>query len=238
MENINVHPQDLPAFLDPFLDFLAERLPPSLFDAVYVVLSYGLLLISAAFSFLASLPSWKPWEWDAQKIVPPLISILAAYYAILSVYRTTGWMVRMTFRLMGWGVILGLIGAGTGWYMGANGGEGGLFGAAHDGAAAYERQGRRRDRPRAWEPFGAHDDWQYNEREARREEEERGASGIERFLRETFGGNLYDLAGAAVAQFMQGAANNARDGQDAHGEHGAGGRRRQPYRRARDRTRR
>ncbi|KLO20373.1 hypothetical protein SCHPADRAFT_991751 [Schizopora paradoxa] len=236
MENINIHPQDLPAFLDPFLDFLAERLPPSLFDAVYVVLSYGLLLISAAFSFLASLPSWKPWDWDAQKILPPLISILAAYYAILSVYRTTGWMVRMTFRLMEWGVILGLIGAGVGWYMGTNGGQGGWFGGDRDGAPAYQRQQRTRgERPRVWEPFGAHEQWQYDEREARREEEGRGAFGVENFLRETFGGNLYDMAGAA-AQFLQGVANNnARDGQDAQG---AGGRRRQPYRRARDRTRR
>jgi len=233
MENINVQPQDLPAFLDPLLDLLAERLPPSLFDALYIVLSYGLLLISAAFSFLTSLPSWKPWEWDAQRILPPLISILAAYYAILSVYRTTGWMMRMTFRLMEWGVVLGLIGAGVGWYMGANGGQGGMFGAERNGAAAHGRQGRtRQDRPRAWEPFDAHDQWQYDEREARREEADRGMSGVERFLRGTFGGNMYDMAGAA-AQFFQGVANNG-GGQDAYGGQGTGRRRRQPYRRARD----
>jgi len=232
MENINVQPQDLPAFLDPFLDFLAERLPPSLFDAVYVLLSYGLLLISATFSFLSSLPSWKPWEWDAQRILPPIISILVAYYAILSVYRTTGWMMRMTFRLMEWGVILGLIGAGVGWYMGTNGGQSSLFGAARDEAAPHEGQGRtRRDQPRAWEPFGAHNQWRYDEREARMAEENGGRSYVERFLRETFGGNMYDLAGAA-AQFLQGVANNAPEGQDARRERGTG-RRRNPHRRAR-----
>lgn len=238
MENINVQPQDLPAFLDPVLDYLAEHLPPSVFDAVYVALSYGLLFISAAFSFLASLPSWKPWEWDSQRILPPLISILAAYYAIVSVYRTTGWMMRMTVRLMEWGVLLGIIGAGVGWYLGTTGGQGGLFGAVRDAAlgGGQERQGRydnarRRNRPRPWESFNAHTQWQYNEQEARRAEEEAGMSGIERFLRDTFGGNMYDMAGAAAAQFFQGAANNGQEDQSA------GQRRRNPHRRARNANR-
>jgi len=47
-----------------------------------------------------------------------LITLLAAYLALVSIYRTTSWMVRTTVWMMKWGAILSALAAGAGWMMG------------------------------------------------------------------------------------------------------------------------
>jgi hypothetical protein len=165
----------LPAFLDPLLDFLDERLPPQLSSFLTSFLSHSLALLTAFISLVSSLLASKPWEWDAQTIIPPLISFLAAYLALLSLYRTTSWIFRTTFWFIKWGTVVGVLAAGAGWYMGNGGGRGlvlslgatllsALNGDGRDGAGARipettPRTSKRRSKP--WESF--ENQWQYRE---------------------------------------------------------------------------
>lgn len=160
----------LPALLDPLLDYLDKHLPPELYSFITSFLSHSLALLTAFISLISSLVASKPWEWDAQTIIPPLISFLAAYLALVSLYRTTSWIFRTTFWFVKWATILGLLAAGVGWYMGnpdANSGGslvssfgavllGALNGDGRDGAgtrfpATASRTSKRPTKP--WEPF-------------------------------------------------------------------------------------
>ncbi|KIK98647.1 hypothetical protein PAXRUDRAFT_31028 [Paxillus rubicundulus Ve08.2h10] len=159
----------LPPFLDPVLDYLSERLPPELYSFLSSFFSHSLALFTAFISLVSSLIASKPWEWDAQTILPPLISFLAAYLALVSLYRTTSWMFRTTFWFIKWGTIFGVLAAGAGWYMGNQGASGGETGLAStlgtivlnmlngdQGAAGARRPPSSRDqenRPKPWESF-------------------------------------------------------------------------------------
>jgi hypothetical protein len=177
----------LPAFLDPLLGFLADQLPPPLYSFLLSFLAHSLALFTALISLISSLIASKPWQWDAQTIIPPLISVLAAYLALVSLYRTTSWMVRTSIWFIKWGTILGALTAGMGWYMGQNAGVGNasiisslggfiwnvLNGQAQStpGTQRSSRSPRTRtqpksnDRPKSWESFEKHKQWQYQERD-------------------------------------------------------------------------
>ncbi|KAJ3572392.1 hypothetical protein NP233_g3115 [Leucocoprinus birnbaumii] len=177
----------LPAILDPILSFLADALPPSLYNFIMNFFSHCLALSSAIFNLVVALLSRSPTEWNAQTILPPLISLLAAYLALASIYRTTTWMIRTSFWVAKWGIIVGALAAGMGWFAGAtqNGGivapglikhVGSLLLDTLNGrnrnAVGGEResrlggsQSRRKStqRPKPWESFDRHREWQYNE---------------------------------------------------------------------------
>src|SRR5882762_8101257 len=108
----------LPAFLDPLLDYLSSRLPPPLFSFLLSLLSHALALFTSLLNLIFTVVSTKPADWDAQTLLPPLITLLAAYLALVSIYRTTSWMVRTTVWMMKWGAILSALAAGAGWMMG------------------------------------------------------------------------------------------------------------------------
>jgi len=114
----NVTPADipLPEIIDPILSFLSSRLPPPLYSFLFSFLSHSLALLASFLSLVFTLLSTKPWEWDAQTLLPPLISIFAAYIALLSLYRTTSWMIRVSVWFVKWGAILAALIAGVGWY--------------------------------------------------------------------------------------------------------------------------
>ncbi|KAF8891728.1 hypothetical protein BD779DRAFT_1512738 [Infundibulicybe gibba] len=113
----------LPRFLDPLLDYLADALPPPLYWFLLNFVSHGMAVVAALFSLLSSLASTNPLNWDAQTVLPPLISLLMAYLALVSLYRTTSWMIRTSLWFIKWGTIFGALMAGVGWYMG-NAGNG------------------------------------------------------------------------------------------------------------------
>ncbi|KAH8119195.1 hypothetical protein DFH11DRAFT_1563476 [Phellopilus nigrolimitatus] len=235
----NLHPQDLPAFLDPLLDYLSSHLPPPLYSAIFSALSHGLVLLSGFISLVATLPSWKPWEWDAQKVLPPIIIALSAYYALFSLFRTTTWMIRMTFRVVKWSIIIGVLSAGLGYFSAPHGGRGDEEGGAldmlrnaiqgqdgTDGAGLGGRtRGRSRNaRPRAYDSFQAHQQWQYNEQEAHRAQEEDSMSDAQRviqyiagFTGRTLSGAAFDVV-AGAKSLLDNIAETATDGSEKEQE--------------------
>lgn len=228
----NIHPRDLPAFLDPALDFLADHLPAPVYDTLFSILSYGLLLASGAFSLLTTLPSWKPWEWDAQKVLPPLISILAAYYTLLSIYRTTSWMVRTTFWVLKWAVIASILGATFGWLNTNGAAQGGALGSLlgtlqnQEGARAQTARagGRSRSgRPRPWDSFDTHQQWQYSEREQQRAQEQSSLSGVLQYVAGLAGRAMGGGAGeviVGVKDFLDNVAQSASESSSGESEQG------------------
>ncbi|KAG6332605.1 hypothetical protein ID866_6483 [Astraeus odoratus] len=177
----------LPAFLDPLLDYLSDQLPSPLYSFLLSFLSHTLALLSALLSLAQSLVASKPWEWDAQTIIPPLISVLAAYLALHSLYRTTSWMFRTAFWFAKWGTILAVVSAGMGWYMAdqnAGGGDGrgnslisslgGVltnildgYGGPTNTRSSRSRTSKTTTRPKSWESFDKHRAWQYQEQQVR-----------------------------------------------------------------------
>lgn len=194
MDNITPDDIPLPAFLDPLLSYLDSVLPPPLYSFLITLMSQFLALFTALFSLITAIPS-KPWEWDAQTLLPPLITVLAAYLALLTMYRTATWMVRTSAWFIKWGTIIGALFAGAGWYMGnanavgALGGGGvisGLGGLILDmingqgqnaaGGSRYKTRTQSKasraharktgNRPKPWDSFEQHREWQYRENDA------------------------------------------------------------------------
>jgi len=185
-------PIDLPAFLDPFLGYLLDTLPAPLYSFIIELLSYCLALLAAVISLIQSLASKNPLQWDAQSVLPPLISILAAYLALVSLYRTTSWFLRTSVWFLKWGTIFGALLAGAGWYAGNNA-QGNAIGAhgvastvggwilealnsngANQNAAARRHRNSRStprsrqkkstaQRPKPWNSFNEHANWQNQE---------------------------------------------------------------------------
>lgn len=192
---------NLPPFLDPLFDVLADKLPPPIYDALFQLCSYALILLSGISKLAAALPSYKPWEWEAQTVLPPLIVVLSVYYVLSSMYRTTSFFIRMAFRLLKWGTIFSVLGGAYTWL--ASGGAGNEVANALNqlfGSNARQRTGHpntrsraRSSRPRPWDSFTAHQQWQYNEEEARRVEAASSASDVQRAVQYIAG-----LAGRAM----------------------------------------
>ena len=99
------------------LDYLADRLPPPVYSALIALVSRSLVFVSSISTFVASLVSADPSHWNPQQILPPLITLLCAYLALLTIYRTTTWAIRTIFWFFKWGFILSIIFTGMGWYL-------------------------------------------------------------------------------------------------------------------------
>lgn len=239
----------LPAILDPLLDYLAEKLPPPVYSILMTVAAHSLALLGALYNLTRLLFSSSPAQWNAQTLIPPLIALLTAYLALLSVYRTTSWMFRTGLFFAKWGSILAALVGGAGYFYGApnanaQGGGGGLArtltGWALDAlnGAGQNAGGRPREhapRPRAWESWDAHREWQYEEE--RYHEGEGGAGDTTEAVREVIG-QVLGFAGGIVRQagwwdVIKDAVEGAGGGEDGVDEdEGASGRRRQPARKA------
>ena len=85
-----IEPTDvpLPALLDPVLDYLYDVLPPGVYDFMMSSAANLLAFGTAAYNVIVYLAGAKPWQWDAQTIIPPLIALLTAYLALLTAWRT------------------------------------------------------------------------------------------------------------------------------------------------------
>ncbi|KAH9983628.1 hypothetical protein BJV74DRAFT_711211, partial [Russula compacta] len=115
----------VPSFLQPLLSYVSSCLPPPVHNALLTLLAHGLAFFSALLGLGAALISSRPSDWDAQKIIPPLITLLAAYLALASAVRTATWFVRTTAWLIKWGIITAALSAAAAWLLGAGNGNGG-----------------------------------------------------------------------------------------------------------------
>lgn len=127
---------ELSELLDHVLDYLSTHLPPQVYPIVETLLAQTYTLLTSLVSLTRTLLSHSPLQWDAQQILPPLITLLVAYIALVSLYRTTAWVVRTAFAFAKWGFILSALGAAAGYFL-ANANAGGvgngvgMFGAGH-----------------------------------------------------------------------------------------------------------
>lgn len=195
---------NLPAIFDPILIYLEDTLPPPLYNILLNFLSHCLAVLSALMNLFASLMSKNPLEWDAQTVLPPLVTFLVAYLALLSLYRTTTWMIRTSFWFIKWGMILGGLVAGISWYIGVTQTQvGGLMntgvisyfgnkfldvinGQNRNAAGSDRSQRTTARRPKPWDSFDNHQEWQYRDD---------GAEGGETSNLETWLNNIIGSAG-------------------------------------------
>ncbi|KAG7090875.1 hypothetical protein E1B28_009956 [Marasmius oreades] len=185
----HVTPADipLPAFVDPLLDYISESLPGPVYSFIVAFASRCLAVISALLTLFGAILQTHPSEWSAQTLLPPLIAFLAAYFALVSLYRTTSWMLRTSIWFIKWGTILGIFVGGAGWLMGAGNtvgapavasvlggfvldminGEGGARGNSR--STRGRASSKTRTRPKARDKFQKHREWQYEESSAPQE---------------------------------------------------------------------
>ena len=209
MANVDLPQIPLLDFLNPLFSYISSCLPPPVYNALLTLLTHGLAFFSALLGLGTALITTNPSDWDAQRIIPPLITLLAAYFALTSAVRTATWFVRTTAWLIKWGIITVAVSAALAWCLGTGSGGGaivpGLIGMVSDmlngrwqdaaaGASAASRSSyqRSKPRPRPWDSFEQHREWQF-------EEDQRNAA------------NSASSA-AHVQQFVAGALNRARDG--------------------------
>lgn len=233
---------DVPQFLNPLLNYLSSTLPPTLYNIAVELLLKSISLFFSLSSLVKTLASSSPSSWDAQAILPPLITLLATYLALVSFYRTTSWMIRTGIWFMKWGAILSALAAGAGWMMGnahANGenGIGGLFtgggvvptvggmildmingqGQNAAGGARSSRSSRtqkqKAPRPKAWESWDRHREWQYSENA--QNEDDNAGNGMQKILGDVFGAvreaGWWEAAKGAVDGFSQAMGDNVKE---------------------------
>ena len=234
----------LPAILEPIFSYLSSVLPPPLYSFLLTLLSHCLALFTSLLSLCYTLLSSKPWEWDAQTVIPPLITFLAAYLALVSLYRTTSWMFQTGVWLAKWGTIVGALVAAAGWVAGQGGGGGvgqaggggmmsflsGLILNAINGQgqnAAGGPRSRSRTRPSAWEPFQRHQhNTNTNQNNNNNNNERTDGDGVVQDL-------IRGIIRAAERGGWLDAARNAMDGfQNTAGNADGAGSRKQPGRKA------
>ncbi|KAI0321058.1 hypothetical protein OF83DRAFT_413852 [Amylostereum chailletii] len=232
----------LPEFVDPFLDYLSNVLPPPVYSFILNLSSHALALAAATLRLSQALVASKPWEWDAQTVLPPLITLLAAYLALVSAYRTATWMVRTFIFFIKWGTILSALVGGAGWYIAqqrAQGndlggwGQSGFTGVLFDvlaGKAGQTSSPRTRSsspRPKAHESFERHREWQYEQdQEAKTGSADDVQKFVDQIVDKVTEGTWFGMAKGLVGSFAQG--RQAEDGEGKDGRQ----RRQQPRRKA------
>jgi len=172
-------PVPAPSFFEPLLSYIASCLPPPVYNALLTLLAHGMAFFSALIGLGSALISSRPSDWDTQKIIPPLITLLAAYLALASAVRTATWFVRTTAWLVKWGFVMAVLSATVAWVMGTGDGGGGIVpnliamilgrtgSQGQDPAAESSRGTRQRSRPRpqAWDSYDEHWEWQFEEQQ-------------------------------------------------------------------------
>jgi len=235
-----------PAILDPILSYLSSVLPLPLYSFLLTLLSHSLALFTSLISLCYTLLSSRPWEWDVQTVIPPLITFLAAYLALVSLYKTTSWMFHVGVWVMKWGTIVGALVAGAGWLVAQAGGvdDGNGVGQARgmgvmsflsglvldaingqgQNAAGSTRsqsrshtQSKSRTRSKAWEPFRQQQGQRSTKTKTNRNKNERTQEGDGN---ESVQGIIENIIGAAEKGGWLDAARNAMNGFRSAGNDG------------------
>ena len=167
----------------PLLKFIAAYLPASLYPPLVTLLSHLFATAAVVSRLWDSLFSQNPTDW-IQAYLPAVISILAVYLALASLYRTTSWVLRTSFWFIKWGTIISILLAGASYYIGndiavenqniipdigryvinmANGDQG-----SADRRKFKSRQ-KTKQKPKVWESFERLHEWQYQDAEVESE---------------------------------------------------------------------
>lgn len=83
---------------------------------------------------------------SVQRLLPPLIMVLAVYLTLLSLYRTTTLLIRTTLFFVKWGGIIAIIAAAVGYFS-----KGSFSSSKH--------HRHRTSGPRVWDTFAEHQRW-------------------------------------------------------------------------------
>ena len=210
MSTANPPESTLPNLLEPILSYISSCLPPPVYNALLALVVNGLAFVSALLRFGTALISSRPSDWDVQKIVPPLITLLAAYLAFSSAVRTATWFVRTTTWMIKWGIITAVASVAAGWIYG--GIVPSLAGMALDmlngygqDAASGPRGTTRRTRPQAWESFDQHWEWQFDEQLGNAADAATPAQHVQQFVTDALqrakDGGLWSVARGALQSF-------------------------------------
>ncbi|TFK82345.1 hypothetical protein K466DRAFT_304269 [Polyporus arcularius HHB13444] len=255
--DLHVDTTYLQQFLDPILNYLSSVLPPPMFSIVETLITHSVNLLAALYNLVSSFASSQ--GWDTQKMLPPIITLLMAYLALVSFYRTTGWMIRTTFWFVKWGGILATLAAGAGYFMGTqgngvgahngNGGGGGLLsllsgaflGMLNQDSSPSSGSGRKRstrssrprrqtsarqekekDRPKSWESWDKHREWQYTADAAARDDAARANEGVQEavqkvagFVQEALGAGWWEtVKGALEGSGVVGSSGREQEGSE------------------------
>ncbi|KAH9485269.1 hypothetical protein JR316_0002176 [Psilocybe cubensis] len=171
-----------PDLLTLILEYLSDVLPSPLYTLLVKVLSHSFAALTAIRQLCTSLLSNNPANWNAQVLLPPIITIVVAYLALLSLYRTTSWLIRLIFWCLKWGSLFGVFMAGVGYFIGNGNGNAvrvqgalpvleNLFSTLFDDKDGLPRSRQKKSRkhkpksqrPKPWESFNVHEQWQYQE---------------------------------------------------------------------------
>ncbi|KAI9456299.1 hypothetical protein F5148DRAFT_1017662 [Russula earlei] len=204
----------LPPFLAPLFSYISSCLPPPVHNALLVLLTHGLAFFGALIGLGAALISSKPSDWDAQKVIPPLITLLAAYLALASAVRTATWFVRTATWLVKWGIVAAATSVALAWLLGTGDGGSGvvpsliamvsdvLSGRGQDAAANASGGGsqRARSRPQAWDSFDKHWEWQFEEQQWNAADSTSAATQVQQFV-----ANALDAASGSWLSLARGA---------------------------------
>jgi hypothetical protein len=201
----------LPPFLEPVLSYISSCLPPPVYSALLILLTHGLAFFSALIGLGSALISSNPSDWNPQRIIPPLITLLAAYLALASAVRTATWFVRTTAWLVKWGIVAAAVSAALAWVLGASNGGGGIVPSLiamvldkTDGHAAASGS-RSRPRPQAWDSFDEHWEWQFEEQQWNAADAASPAAHVQRFVADALDrardGSWLSIARGALQSF-------------------------------------
>jgi hypothetical protein len=218
----------LPNLFEPLLSYISSCLPPPVYNALLTLVVHGLSFLSALISLGTALISSRPSDWDAQKIVPPLITLLAVYLALSSAVRTATWFVRTTTWLIKWGIITAALSVASAWIFGGGGLVPSLAGVVLDifngrsqDAAGGPRGShqRVRERPSAWESYDKHREWQYEEQQWNAADSTSPSQHVQQFVADALqrakDGSWWSIARGAMQSFSD-PTSSERDGGDSY----------------------
>lgn len=109
-------------------------------DYFALIVNYAEYVYHQIFDFLS-----------AQRLLPPLIMLLAVYLTLLSLYRTTTLLIRTTLFFVKWGGLIAIIAAAVGYFS--------------NGSFSSSKPHRHQtSKPRVWDTFAEHQRWRTAER--------------------------------------------------------------------------
>lgn len=166
--------------VEPYLRLLQSVVPPQIYSLITTSFSYGLQLLNTLFNVISvTSPLSAP-----STIIPALLTILCAYLALSSLYRT----VKFAFWFAKWGIILGALFSLAGW---VNSGAPAQILANLVPAAMENKSGS--SRPKSWESWSTHNQYKREQKTERQEDAEEAQKFVQNVI--DTAGNAYQKSG-------------------------------------------